>query len=192
MNHLFVPYELAIKLKEKGFTEPCLSYYQPNIEGLVNQFYVSGDQPEVYEDTEHIITLAPLYQQVVNWLEEKHRLWMYIVPYGDGTSWSFSGVNNIDDKNMYTRTDWEVREKYRDVKFSSRFIATNIAIIEALKLIDEVSVSPEKEEPIMFDWNKLSLDELCKYLEDKYMFSSTGDAKAIHHLIEFYKQNKNK
>lgn len=27
MNHLFVPYELAVKLKEKGFNEPCLAIF---------------------------------------------------------------------------------------------------------------------------------------------------------------------
>jgi hypothetical protein len=26
MKHLFVPYELALKLKEKEFNEPCFAY----------------------------------------------------------------------------------------------------------------------------------------------------------------------
>lgn len=29
MKHLFVPYELAVKLKEKGFDERCLAWYGP-------------------------------------------------------------------------------------------------------------------------------------------------------------------
>jgi len=40
------------------------------------------------------------------------------------------------------------------------------------------------------DWNKFSLDELCDILESKYRFSSSGDALAIHKLIEFYKKHK--
>jgi hypothetical protein len=40
------------------------------------------------------------------------------------------------------------------------------------------------------DMNKISLDSLVKMLDDKYKFSSTGDAYAIHRLIEFYKENK--
>ena len=42
------------------------------------------------------------------------------------------------------------------------------------------------------DWNTLSLDEMVKYLKEKYMFSSTGDAKCIHHLIEFYEKSSYK
>ncbi len=39
------------------------------------------------------------------------------------------------------------------------------------------------------DWNNYSMDELVEYLENKYMFSSSGDAFAINKLIEFYKLN---
>jgi len=40
------------------------------------------------------------------------------------------------------------------------------------------------------DWNTLSLDDMVEYLRNKYQVSSTGDAKCIHHLIEFYDKNK--
>lgn len=41
------------------------------------------------------------------------------------------------------------------------------------------------------DWNQYSLDELAKYLHNKYMFLSSGEALAIHKLVEFYEKNKN-
>lgn len=44
----------------------------------------------------------------------------------------------------------------------------------------------------MMDWNQLSLDQLADHLETKYRFSSSGDALAIHKLVEFYRQNKDK
>lgn len=40
------------------------------------------------------------------------------------------------------------------------------------------------------DWNTLSLDQMVEYLRQKYMFSSSGDAKCICHLIEFYYKHK--
>lgn len=49
-----------------------------------------------------------------------------------------------------------------------------------------------KNENPMLDWNTLSLDEMVKYLEDKFKFDSSGTAKCVHHLIEFYKDNKDK
>lgn len=41
------------------------------------------------------------------------------------------------------------------------------------------------------DWNKLSLDEMVDYLKKKYMFGSSGDAKCIFELIDFYEKHKN-
>jgi len=43
----------------------------------------------------------------------------------------------------------------------------------------------------MKDWNSLTLDQMVEYLREEYKFSSSGDAKCIYHLIEFY-DNKNK
>lgn len=40
------------------------------------------------------------------------------------------------------------------------------------------------------DWNTLSLDQMVEYLRKKYRFSSSGDAKCIYHLIEFYDNHK--
>jgi len=41
------------------------------------------------------------------------------------------------------------------------------------------------------DWNTLSLDDMVEYLRNKYQFLSSGDAKCIFHLIEFYDNHKN-
>ena len=40
------------------------------------------------------------------------------------------------------------------------------------------------------DWNTLPLHQMVEYLRKKYMFSSSGDAKCIYHLIEFYDMHK--
>lgn len=42
------------------------------------------------------------------------------------------------------------------------------------------------------DWNKYSMDELADYLENKWKFSSSGDALAIYKFVKFYRDNKNK
>lgn len=43
---------------------------------------------------------------------------------------------------------------------------------------------------LVFDWNKLTLDQMVEYLRQKFMFDSSGDAKCIYHLIEFYDKHK--
>lgn len=40
------------------------------------------------------------------------------------------------------------------------------------------------------DWNTLSLDQMVEHLRQKFIFSSSGDAKCIYHLIEFYDKHK--
>lgn len=40
------------------------------------------------------------------------------------------------------------------------------------------------------DWNALSLEQMVSYLRQKHMLSSSGDAKCIYSLIEFYDKHK--
>ena len=62
MNKEFVPYELAVRLKELGFDEPCFGYpkqgtvYPINIDLL----------PEW--------SAAPLFQQAFRWFRENHQI----------------------------------------------------------------------------------------------------------------------
>ena len=62
MEKEFVPYELAVKLKELGFDEECLSYY-------FNKQLSFGSKTAYGEVVE-----APLYQQAFRWFREKYNL----------------------------------------------------------------------------------------------------------------------
>ena len=73
MRKLFVPYELAVKLKEKGFDEMSLAKYYLQDEEV---FLMIGDKEiEEAENGGDGIAFecnAPLFQQVVDWFREKH------------------------------------------------------------------------------------------------------------------------
>lgn len=70
MNHLFVNYTIARKLKEKGFNDECVAHFTTEYEIKLNNIY----------DTLHLIRLkAPMYQQVVDWFRETHKLFIYIL-----------------------------------------------------------------------------------------------------------------
>jgi hypothetical protein len=67
MEKEFVPYELALKLKELGFDEPCLKSYGDD--GLLNQ-------------NDHSLYLsAPLYQQAFRWFREKYDFVIRYIPH---------------------------------------------------------------------------------------------------------------
>ena len=56
MNKEFVPYELALKLKQLGFDEPCIATH-----GYL----------ELYINTDDGHLKAPLFQQAFRWFREK-------------------------------------------------------------------------------------------------------------------------
>lgn len=58
LRDLFVPYKIALRLKKKGFNEPCLASFKNKKLQLI---LIDGK------------TQAPTYQQAVNWLREVHK-----------------------------------------------------------------------------------------------------------------------
>ena len=70
MNKEFVPYELAVKLKQLGFDEPCFAYYDT---GIFTFWYHSEQQPDLV-----LNCTAPLYQQAFRWFRDKYGLCSWI------------------------------------------------------------------------------------------------------------------
>ena len=70
INKEFVPYELALELKQLGFNEPCLGYY------IANTLFISNDN--VYNSTDIPVIKAPLYSQAFRFFREKYDLHVQI------------------------------------------------------------------------------------------------------------------
>lgn len=69
MKSLFVPYEIALKLKAIGFDEPCFGMY---CEGRFHLLYPNSykDIPEdFYREVD-----APTFSQAFRWFREKHNI----------------------------------------------------------------------------------------------------------------------
>jgi len=71
MKHLFVPYEIALALKEKGFEEECLAYFLTSTQP--DPVITVCNPNKQYPEWINTIS-APLYQQVVDWFREKHKI----------------------------------------------------------------------------------------------------------------------
>ena len=67
----FVPYELAKKLKEKGFREKCYKHYYPNIK----DWFISS-LPECGNYSSYLD--APTISQVLKWLREEKKMFVQI------------------------------------------------------------------------------------------------------------------
>jgi|LakMenEpi03Aug12_release.lakeMendotaPanAssembly.Ray.scaffolds.fasta_scaffold00102_17 hypothetical protein len=62
MESLFVPYEIALALKELGFDEPCMGYRDGG------GFLMIKEMP-------HCVISAPTYQQAFRWFRQKYDLY---------------------------------------------------------------------------------------------------------------------
>ena len=72
----FIPYEQALALKELGFDEPCIGYW--NIDP-----YLPNPTFNLVKPFDHEWCIpAPLYQQAFRWFRDKHNLHGIVSYYG--------------------------------------------------------------------------------------------------------------
>jgi len=129
MKHLFVPYELALLAKEKGFNEPCLAAYRPEDNNELKS-YEQGDLMDLKgfkpsDFNSEFLVSAPLYQQLVDWFREKG---IYISIECD---YDISGGYN----RGYTPCVNGIHHFYEGDCFIEYYNALSIGITEAFKLI---------------------------------------------------------
>ena len=81
MNYDFAPFELAVKLKEKGFNEPCYGYYHRN--GGNDSFELCGNGDRDFRNSKNQYRVAaPTIPQVLKWLRNTHNLHVETYPCG--------------------------------------------------------------------------------------------------------------
>lgn len=79
MEEEFVPYELALELKELGFDEPCIQFYYKS--GTLNNSVATYGFKNWNFDNGHLN--APLYQQVFDWFRRVYDYEYRIVKAGE-------------------------------------------------------------------------------------------------------------
>jgi len=125
MKHLFVPYELALLAKEKGFNEDCLAIWSKRHHNdtptLIQKNWNSGRQGS-------LDLFAPLYQQLEDWFREGYNLW--IMPCQKiGFGWEFKIYSSSTGFDV--DTNGNIETKHKDF-----YGSYNLALTEAFKLIN--------------------------------------------------------
>ena len=149
MQKLFVPYELALKLKEKGFEEECFARYNGgefqltkhqnwNLYPNVYRLDIPNTKVGLIKSGTPVIISAPLYQQVVDWFREKFNthIEIRVIKNWDADRWNCYVLKIIPN----VIKDAGFKEEYdsvydHTVKKMSYYDALNKAIEEAIKLI---------------------------------------------------------
>ena len=106
MTKEFLTYELALKLKEVGFNEPCMGYYDcerdlklvPNKNKFLSCEYA-----------------APLYQQVFRWFREKYDIHSWIINAEDNHN-SFKPF--FRGKNIHSQHLIDFYETYEEAELA--------------------------------------------------------------------------
>lgn len=129
MENLFVPFELALKLKEKGFNEPCPFLYGKKSKMIV--YEPSNPTGEFYFYNNSQI-LAPLWQQVIDWIREEKKIYLSIRQYP--MVWDYTGKISMSfDFNIYNLKNNTSTGYSKEYKFY--YSALQSGIEKALDLI---------------------------------------------------------
>jgi len=80
MREQFVPYEIALKLKELGFDGLCLTKYGMASLRIYENYKPYRNSEDRYNGGSFCNDLcaAPLWQQAFDWFRDKHNLFSYI------------------------------------------------------------------------------------------------------------------
>jgi hypothetical protein len=93
----FVPYDIALALKELGFNEECLTQWGTTSKKL----YLTVFKPKSNKHDDVIcgdMIAAPLYQQAFRWFREEHKLEGDVSHLNDGRlKWSYVIRNIVDN-----------------------------------------------------------------------------------------------
>ena len=117
MTQEFIPYEQALELKELGFDEPCLSYYEGEIFSYHLATMTSGDDYTIP---------APLFQQAFRWFREKYNFIIEIRNWTgeDQNQWYYM----IHHNNQLIPWRWVENKSYEEAE-----LACLIKLIEIVK-----------------------------------------------------------
>lgn len=117
MEKEFIPYELALKLKELGFNKECFGYYTGDKKHLVLRPNISRKNTI---DAQY--TIAPLWQQAFDWFREKYKLKVGI------------GINNKNLYYTYKIVMFETTEEYYKECFKTHQEARQACLEKLIEL----------------------------------------------------------
>jgi hypothetical protein len=111
MEKEFVPYEQALALKELGFDEPCIAYYENNGK---NSLLVTDSVNFTNTDLKVEGISSPLYQQAFKFFREKYEL-NYVIVKAESWFYTINGCNTQEGFSTYEEAELECLKKLIEI-----------------------------------------------------------------------------
>lgn len=108
MEKEFVPYDLALELKELGFDEECFAWYNMSQDSLC--FFGNDCCADIYAG-EKSRPEAPLWQQAFRFFREKYRLQSEILWRGDMGCFCYKIGNFKYGSHDFSKNDYKTYEE---------------------------------------------------------------------------------
>jgi hypothetical protein len=88
MKNEFVTYEIALRMKQLGFDEPCIGYYDGNNLFIIDRNSKIESKNSIYSTNELFsgVIASPTWQSAFRWFREKYGVHMTPSKY-DETQW---------------------------------------------------------------------------------------------------------
>ena len=146
ITKLLVSYEIALKLKESGFNEPCLFTYGKSdkrfmrnpgtnmLEEPIEDYPYYWINSKIHES----VISAPLWQQVIDWFREEHNLFIKIDNFiaEDDESVDYDFCICYCNEDVDDRGNVKYLIDYNMDRSLTYYEAMNQAILEAIKLME--------------------------------------------------------
>ena len=136
MEKHFATYNQALALKELGFNEPCLGFYDDQY-NKDNSFYINDS---FNQNKRLIYTSAPLKSQVFEWFRKEHKLRANVMDFIDditGIEWDYEiatiGTDLDESGNYIPLVDYSIDDETR--KFKTYEEAESSCIDKLIELV---------------------------------------------------------
>ena len=127
MDKEFIPYEIALELKELGFDDFSFGRFYTKLRCKVfsvdekgRHYSIKITPKKLYTLGEHFVLnddnviAAPLYQQAFRWFREKYNL-NYVIVKAESWFYTINGYNTQEGFNTYEEAELECLKKLIEI-----------------------------------------------------------------------------
>ena len=110
MQEVYVSFETAKLLKEKGFNTPLITFYLINKEKNEGAFQTTAFSDDVVDNSSEFYCLAPTLQMAMKWLLKKYNIFICVLFLEESNGFGYTIEDIIKNKYIATSKSTSYKE----------------------------------------------------------------------------------